>query len=279
MYKAFQMINRQIGYSVREIATPESAFDYWTKNSDEAKLLERAKKEGYTYFPVKENELITGVMTVESLKSGERDIVPLTHDWLIAADTPILHLLELFAKDDTRNFFVLSSSEIIGIVSPADLNRIPARASVYLLVAHFETLLTELVRQKIGETEEELSTYLSEKSIEKARETRNQERKEDLELPIIRYIYLFDLVEIIKKHDELREQLGFESNSSVDTMKFNTVRNAVAHLNNLLINSKGDIKKINSDCDRIIKYSEKISRILDSNLPPVDVSVVHGNEK
>jgi len=83
------------------------------------------------------------------------------------------------------------------------------------------------------------------------------------------------LVEIIKKHDELREPLGFDSKGSVDILKFNTVRNAVAHLNNLLIRSKDDIKKIYDDCDKIIEYSKKISRILDSNPPPADSSVAH----
>lgn len=262
-----QTISRQIGYTVREIATPESAFDYWMPGCDETELLKVAEDNGYTYFPVKEDGLFKGVMTINSLKSGDRNIMPLTSDWLIAADTPILHLLELFAEDDTRNFFVLSSSKVMGMVSPADLNRIPARASVYLLVAHYETLVTELIRQEIGESDEALSQYLSEKSIEKARNTRNQERDEDLELPLIRYVNLFDLVEIIKTHDELRHRLAFESKNSVDTMKFNTVRNAVAHLNNLLINAKDDIKKINDDCDKIIEYSEKISQILASKKP------------
>ncbi len=257
-----QTISRQIGYTVREIATPESAFDYWMPGCDEKELLKVAEDNGYSYFPVKEDGLINGIMTVDSLKSGEREIMPLTSDWLIAADTPILHLLELFAEDDTRNFFVLSSSKVMGMVSPADLNRIPARASVYLLVAHYETLVTELIRQEIGETDEAISRYLSEKSIEKARETRNKKRSKDLELPLIRYVNLFDLVEIVKQHDELRDRLEFESKKSVDTMKFDIVRNPVAHLNNLLINSKDDIKKINDDCNKIIEYSGKISQIL-----------------
>ncbi|MBZ0292237.1 MAG: hypothetical protein K8L99_06680 [Anaerolineae bacterium] len=257
-----QTISRQIGYTVREIATPESAFDYWIQGCDETELLKQGEKEGYTYFPVKENGLFKGVMTINSLKSGDRKIMPLTSDWLIAADTPILHLLELFAEDDMRNFFVLSSSKIMGMVSPADLNRIPSRASVYLLVAHYETLLTELIRQEIGETDEALNRYLSEKSIEKARNTRNQERSEDLELPLIRYIYLFDLVEIIKRHDDLWDRLGFIKRDHANVLKFNTIRNAVAHLNNLLINTKDDIKKINDDCDKIIEYSQKISQLL-----------------
>ncbi|MCX9077341.1 MAG: hypothetical protein OIN84_05120, partial [Candidatus Methanoperedens sp.] len=211
---------------------------------------------------VKENGLLNGVMTVNSLQSGDRRIMPLTSDWLIAADTPILHLLELFAEDDTRNFFVLSSSKIMGMVSPADLNRIPARASVYLLVAHYETLLTELIRQEIGETEETLRRYLSERSIEKARNTRNQERDADLELPLIRYLNLFDLVEIIKKHDNLWQCLDFEKRDAANILKFTTVRNAVAHLNNLLINTKDDIRKINADCGKMIEYSQKITQML-----------------
>lgn len=262
-----QTISRQIGYTVREIATPESAFDYWIQGCDETELLRQGEKEGYSYFPVKENGLFKGVMTINSLKSGDRKIMPLTSDWLIAADTPILHLLELFAEDDTRNFFVLSSSKVMGMVSPADLNRIPARASVYLLVAHYETLLTELIRQEIGETQEALRRYLSEKSIEKAQNTRNQERHEDLELPLIRYVNLFDLVEIIKKHDDLWKRMGFKKRDASNVLKFNTVRNAVAHLNNLLINTKDDIKKINEDCGKMIEYSRKISQILrDTNI-------------
>ncbi len=257
-----QSVSPHLGYAVRDIVTPESAFYYWTPECDEGVLLEHGEKEGFTYFPVKLNGVFKSVMKLDSLKSGDRDIVPLTSEWLIAADTPILHLLKLFAQDNTRNFFVLSSSEIIGMVSPADLNRIPARASIYLLVAHFETLLTELIRQKIGETDEELSQYLSENRVTKATDLRDQERRVDLELPLIHYLNMFDLVEIIKHHDNLRKLLGFESKNSCNVLKFETVRNAISHQNRLLINPNEDIKKIHADCNIMIESIEKMSKIL-----------------
>ncbi|MEM9952436.1 MAG: hypothetical protein AAF846_12580 [Chloroflexota bacterium] len=257
-------VNRQIGYSVNEISTPKSRFDYLTEDIDRKTLLKIAENKGYTYFPIQENGVIVSIMPVKDIKQNKLESIPLTSDWLIAAE-PILHLLELFAKDNTRNFFVLSSSEIVGLVSPADLNRIPARASVYLLVANFETLLTELIRREVGETLEKLRRFLSENSINKAIKTRQQEQNEDLELPIIHYLQWFDLVDVIAEHETLRSKLDLSGKTKTkNELKFNTVRNTVAHLNNLLIKSKSDIEKINDDCSRMIRYTEQFIQILNN---------------
>jgi len=263
--------NRQVGFTVREITTQTENLACWYEGCDEAALLEEADSEGYTYVPVTEDDVIVGVLSVASLRDGRRDVEHLTSHWLIAADTPVLHLIDLFAREGDRRYFVLSSSEIIGLVSPADLNKVPARASFYLLTAHFESLLTQFIKNFIGSSESDLHPYLTENRINSAKKVRSQERESDLELPLLHYVQLFDLVEVVAKSEELTRLLGFESATQVrDTIKFGDVRNPVAHLNNLLIATSSDIERVNEDCKNIILYSQRIAEALDvPNAPRV----------
>lgn len=258
-----QRADRLVGYSVRDITTPVEQLTCWHARCDEAAILAEAKQENYTYFPVVEDELIVGVLQVELLAKGVRDYETLTSRWLIAADTPILHLIELFAREPDRHFFVLASSRIVGMVTPADLNKVPARASVYLLVAHFEMLLTRLVRKFVGAGEEDLRPFLNKGRIEKAAEARAGDKSKNMELPLLHYVQLFDLVEVVASSEELRAQLGFRSKKQVqETLKFTQVRNAVAHVNNLLIVSPDKLAELNQDCENMITYSHRIEQML-----------------
>lgn len=256
--------NRQVGFTVRDITTRVENLSCWYAGCDETALLAEAEAEGYTYFPVREDGVVAGVLSVAALRDGQRRVEALTSRWLIAADTPVLHLIDLFAAEPDRHYFVLSSSEIIGMVTPADLNKVPARASFYLLTAQFETLLTQFIKTFTGSSETDLQPYLSEGRIERAKDVRARERESNLELPLLHYVQLFDLVEVVAKSEELSSLLGFESATQVrDTLKFGDVRNPVAHLNNLLIAATEDITRVNEDCKHIIVYSQRIQEALD----------------
>jgi hypothetical protein len=257
-------VNRNIGYTAREIATPITNLLCWTEGNDVQNLQQEAHAEGFTVLPVLESGEIIGEITLESLTDTTQQNKPkhntIHHQHLIAADTPILHLIELFAVAPKQHFYVLGSSKIIGMVTPADLNKVHARASFYLLVAHFESLLTEFITTRYGGQQEHLARYLSENRIDKAVRIRQQDQQSDLDLPLIHYVNLVDLITLVAKHAELRGLLGFENRKQVESaFSFSHVRNAVAHVNNLLVTSHEDIQRINQDCKDMIKYRQRIA--------------------
>lgn len=221
-------------------------------------MLQRAKEDAVTYLPVKREGQISGLVRRDELSVSE--VIPLTADWLIAADTPILHLIELFAETSDRVYLVLQSSKIIGLVAPADLNKVPARASIYLLTAQFEAELAVLVRSTLQEDETLLEGLLSAENINKLRDEHTKAKASDLGLSLYYYLYLADLMTIVSKHEALRKRLGLRSRSHADTeLDFAELRNRVSHLTGLLLTSRDELETINSACSKIIRLSDMIN--------------------
>lgn len=253
-----QTLNRSIGYTVREIATPFDQLYCWSADSQETGVLERARQDRVTYLPVREGSQIVAIARREELAIAE--ILPLTADWLIAADTPILHLIELFAEKSDRLFLVLQSSKIVGLVAPADLNKVPARASIYLLTAQFEAELAVLVRKTLQEDEQMLERLLTADNITKIRTEHAKANASDIGLSLYYYLYLADLMTIVAKHEGLRKCLGLKSRSHADSqLDFADIRNKVSHLTGMLITSRDDLKILNEACSKIIRLSQAMN--------------------
>lgn len=251
-------LNRSIGYTVREIATPFDKLYCWSAQSQPSDVLEQARRDRVTYLPVREGSQIVAIARREELSIAE--ILPLTADWLIAADTPILHLIELFAEQVDRVFLVLQSSKIIGLVAPADLNKVPARASIYLLTAQFEAELAVLVRNTLQEDEQLLERLLTPENIIKIRTEHAKANASDIGLSLYYYLYLADLMTIVAKHEGLRKCLGLKSRSHADSqLDFAEIRNKVSHLTGMLITSRDDLKILNEACSKIIRLSEAMN--------------------
>lgn len=253
--RSFDQITRRIGYTVEEITTPTEDLLCWDQSeSTREDRIQLAEAQRITFLPVTLDGEIVGVTSVDALKQRAA-FQPLIDDWFVDAETPILELLERFAETPERIYFVRKSVHIVGLVAPADLNKLAARASVYLLVASFEIELTEMIRTRVGSDDEALAKCLPSDRLRKLNEQRQEMKKGDLELGLIHYLYLDDLITIVQKHNELREAFGFESKRQAkDALSFKAVRNPVSHLNSLLIESRQDIQKVNDSCDRLIRY-------------------------
>lgn len=257
---SFEKINRQIGYAIAEIAVPESELLCW--NQDETQryqYIKAAETNKLTFLPVKSRDRIEGIIHIEKLRAGER-YDDLTQGWILDVNTPILELISLFDSIPDHVYLVSHSDSIVGLVAPADLNKLAARASVYLLVASFEMRLTDLIKRTIGEDEQAFSSILSSDRLAKIEQQRREARKDDLELGLIHYLFLEDLVTIVAKNEQLRTIFGFNSRGETEKqLSFKSVRNPVSHGNNLLIKSRRDLESVNDACQRLIEYSNKIA--------------------
>ena len=116
------------GYTVLDIATPLAQLTCWRINEPRDEVVAAAHAHNLTYIPVLDEGGVCGVISRAQLAAGGAAL-PLTADWLLATDTRVLELIKLFAQQPQRIFLVLQSSAIVGLVAPADLNKIPARAS------------------------------------------------------------------------------------------------------------------------------------------------------
>jgi len=253
------------GYTVDAITTPTNQLLTWdSSESTRTPVAARAHAGQFSTIPVTSDGRIVGTIQSDALSAGGGP-EPLAADSIIASDTPILKLLSLFAANAEKVYLVLKETEFIGMVAPADLNKIPARASVYLLTARFEEALMRLISSTSDDNEDAYIAYLSDDRRQKLEDSRSRDRANDIHLDPINYLYLNDLTAIVAKEPKFCDVLGLPTEDidcshtqRKDRLSVSTVRNAVSHLTKPLIHERGDLVKVNSDCQRMIWLSDRI---------------------
>ncbi|MFZ2878864.1 MAG: hypothetical protein WA009_04940 [Phototrophicaceae bacterium] len=254
------VIDRTIGYPVSDIMTPEDQLTCWCPDADNRdEVIRIALDEGYTFVPVRLGDNVTSIVRVRGL-TRRKTAPPLTHEWLISADTPILRLIGLLVRNPERPFLVLRGSEIVGLVDTADLNNTKARASLYLLMAHFEAELVRLVRKQVGSETEDFGALLSRERLERLIEEQMEAKKRDVNLSLIHHLYLTDLTTIVARSKRLREVFGFTSRSKAEEqLSFTPIRNPLSHQNSPVVSKRSDIIDLNEAVDRLIHLSRQLT--------------------
>ncbi|MAS36522.1 MAG: hypothetical protein CL610_21135 [Anaerolineaceae bacterium] len=258
-YLNLNPISRDTGYKVVDIATPASQLTCWEAGQGHDDIVRCAIEDNLTYIPVRNEGRITGIISRKALEAGETPC-NLTSDWLIATDTTILEIIELFAEQPDRVFLVLKASNIVGLVAPADLNKIPARASVYLLIAHFEAELARLIR-RILPADEDYQPFLTADRWQKLQTEKANAAQKDIELDLLHHMHIYDLALIARQNDQVRELLGFETASKARrALDFQSWRNRVSHPTRPLITSRAELVKLNEACHRLIDLNQRITQ-------------------
>lgn len=248
-------------YTVLDIATPLEDLTCWRVGEPRDPVVKAAIAHNLTYIPVLNEKGLGGVISRDELAAGAMPL-PLTADWLLATDTSILEAIRLFAQQPGRVFLVLQASAVVGLVAPADLNKIPARASVYLLVAHFEMELARLLRLVVGD-DEDFRPFFTPSRWEKLHEDRLRQARRDVELELLQMMDLGDITDIARKHDDVRNLLGFASNSQCrKAMDLQGVRNRISHPTRPLIERREDIVELNDACGRMADLHQRIEKAI-----------------
>ena len=167
---------------------------------------------------------------VESKPGGESfDVIPITRDgrvtgiyhngtaeplalrWLISQDTKISALLKLFADTRQVAFLVLHNQDVVGIVTPADLNKLPVRVYLYGLLSRLEMGLEHLIRSRHPSSADqlELLRLLGAEQRQKLQGTYNEQRQAGVDIDLIELLYLTDLIKIVRGRQALWTALGF----------------------------------------------------------------------
>ncbi len=247
------------GYTVQDIATPLAQLTCWRLDEPREPIVAQASRHNLTYVPVLDDRGVCGIISCSALATGAA-AQPLTADWLLATDTRVLQLIKLFAQQPERVFLVLQASSIVGLVAPADLNKIPARASVYLLLAHFELELARLMRLALN-GDGDWRPFFTAGRWQKLQEDRARQARADVELDLLQMMELGDLVDIARKHEPVRTLLGFSSNSQCrKTMDLQGIRNRISHPTRPLVERREDLAGLSDACERLADLHLRIER-------------------
>ncbi|MCE2489406.1 MAG: hypothetical protein J4G17_05460 [Anaerolineae bacterium] len=248
-------------YTVLDIATPLDQLTCWRAGEPREVVVDAAVAHNLTYIPVLDENGVEGIISRDNLAAGAAPL-PLTADWLLATDTSILQLIRLFAQQPKRVFLVLQASAVVGLVAPADLNKIPARASVYLLVAHFELELARLLRLVL-DGDADFLPFITASRRKRLQADRGRQARGDVELELLQMMDLGDIIDIARKHEGVRNLLGFASNSQCRrAMDLQGIRNRISHPARPLIERWEDLAGLNDACERLADLHQRIEKAI-----------------
>jgi hypothetical protein len=240
-------------FTAEDLMTPRDQFHVREFNEEADPI--PSDDHPFDVIPVVQNNRIIGV-----LEKGTSHRQPLSDRWLISRDTGIPELVRLFTETGQRAFFVLHKHDIVGLVSPADLNKLPARVYIYILIGELELTLMELVKSQFSNREETIIDLLGEERREKLHDVSKYLEEGNADVGLIQQLYLSDLIEIVVKDQNLRKILGFASrNQAKDYLGgLNELRHRTMHL------VKPLLEKVPDDLDRLHQRVNRAMEILEN---------------
>lgn len=247
-------------FIVVDLMTPKTAFLAWEQGADLNPVLAEAKTRGFDILPIKKDDRIMGVLDIKSDKSGAQQ--PLTDDWLISADTSVSELLDAFIHMRHPGLLVFQRQEVIGLVTPADLNKLPAKVYLYPILGRLELALAAWVRKNAGSPNE----YL--RCLSKGRQHGVENKlarlaKGDVQVDAVHLLYIRDLVDICVQQVSFPAVLGCstmeEAKQKLDPLV--ALRNHVMHLvQPLLQKAPEDLKALRQQLATIETVLEKLEQ-------------------
>jgi hypothetical protein len=214
-------------FTAETLMTARDELRTWERGTDLSPIHEEARKQHYDLIPVTENGRIVAV-----LRTGATEAEPLRDQWLVSRDTGIPDLLTIFAKSRRPAFLVFHRQDVVGLVTPADFNKLPARIYVYNLVGELELALASCIRNHFGEDSERILQRLSKGRRHDLEEDHGELIHGNVDIDVVQLLDLSDLVNIVIKRKELREELGFPSGNQAKNALNSLVdlRNRTMHL-------------------------------------------------
>ena len=152
--------------------------------------------------------------------------------------------------------------ELTGIVTVADLNKRPLRILFYVLISELESLLLEKIRKEFEDYK--FLNCLSEERQKKVKCLYEESRKEKIDISLEQYLLTSDILTIICKTKNHRNQLGCSSKKQAEKQLGSLVdlRNDVMHPCRPLINDKSEVEKLKEKYDTILNHIQRLTQLL-----------------
>lgn len=215
---------------VRLIATFDNLI---TAIPDEPSIdaLDKAEKHRFDYLPVCRsiNGPVIGIVSTDRLKDRnghlkvDQVFEPIGPDDLISSDTSLLQFV--WSADQQPRRLVLEGTEIRGIVTLSDIQKLPVRISLFSLFIHFELLLTEHLRQSLRNKNP--LEFVASKRREKVDEKWKALIADNLEHDIFSAMDICDKRDVAAKLEILGKPANSIASSISNIERF--LRNPIAH--------------------------------------------------
>jgi hypothetical protein len=237
-------------YTAKLIMTPRSSTTSWELGSDRKPYLNPGGSLIYDVIPVTKNDETIGFMT----KDKPFEVQLIEKGWFVTRDTPISDLVNLFTETKRPAFFVIYRHEIVGILTPADLNKLPARTYIYSLIGDVELMLSELIRIEANVSQNDILKNIGKERSNEIQKSLSKLQTQNVDTEIIQLLYLSDLLNIVQKVPILRERLGFSSRKKAEE--------GLSGINELRIRTMHLVKPVLSKMpDDLYSLQRRLSRI------------------
>lgn len=213
-------------------------------------VVDREDLQEFDYAPVKDGARTVGLLHRTAHKDSASGSVgeamdPLHGGMLISSDSGILSYIEGAAEHGCRCRLVLRDDRLDGIVTLSDLQKLPVRPALFLLVTHVELLMAEWIRGKEA-TGKNVLARLPEERKQKLEQEWKRLQKNNLTVDRLAATQFFD------KRDLLLE-LGFvsgkkqkaEAREELDDVE-QLLRNPIAHAGDLAPNEEKALEVVST---------------------------------
>ena len=189
----------------------------------------------WDHAPATDAGRIVGYVERTRLRGAAPDMLvaklaaPLGGGTLVSADSSIAELIEWLPGQ--RILFVIDGREITGFVTVLDLNKQPARAYLYLVIAGLEIALADLLRWRYGADQTAALELLGKRDQDSVRGRLGADREADADSDLVSYLGFKHLLRVIEADRPLRDAMGGYSKTrwrSV-TWPLSELRNDVMH--------------------------------------------------
>jgi CBS domain-containing protein len=242
--------------TAQDLMTPCAELLAVKAGKERGPSLARASERRYDVVPYRENGRIAGIIRVAS---GSRE--PLTPRWLISPDTSIPDPLEILAASGAAVRLVLSGDEVVGLISAADLNKMPMRVYLYDVVASLEMALVRYLRKTCGQDSDSLLAQIREKRRTKITKRLGKMVDGGADVDPVHLFDLSDLITCVERGNTCRELLGYPTASQAkkDLGGLCKLRNATMHLTRPVISSvPEDLRSLKGRVERAKRVTQKI---------------------
>jgi len=223
------------GLTVKLVCTPRHELKTCKKVEPVSDVL-NANPDDFDFIPVLDDSIdgarFIGLFPAADIrKRGIADgsvssfLLPLAEEYLIGADASIL---DFVVQADTRPCrLVVSGSQIVGLVTLSDLQRLPVRAALFALMTGFEMTMIDLIKAKLPGAQIWMA-MLKPKRREKIQQEISIALTKDAFVDTLLYTQFSDKAEIMKHLNPLAVN---GPTLERQLRHFENLRNSLAHAN------------------------------------------------
>lgn len=186
-----------------------------------------------------------------------------SNDVMVEPSTSFAVLLPKLAG--ARFLFIHDHETITGFVVPSDINRHAGRTYFCLLLAEFEMVLAEVVRQHYGRRQEEIVDCLPTHRQSSVLGMFHVSQRRGVQVDHVACLHFADLLTVIRKTEPLLASLGFSSKRAWDkaTGALDEWRNAVMHPTRPLLERSDGVNALAELDQAIRQLTEQVYRLID----------------